>query len=168
MTESRVASKERGTTARAPPTFNLIRRKLRRVFVAHLVVGLQPIKQWCRFWIEAERFQLLDVPVAFLRIVIRICLQHFLTPDSLFLLAFRRPAAIDPFRDFIIARSGLDERFEIIALNALEPEEHVIERTIEMVFADIAPKQRPTFIDRAAQNDVTAHTRFRTARWFLC
>src|SRR5205823_6585541 len=168
MTESRVASKERGTTARAPPTFNLIRRKLRRFFVAHLVVGLQPIKQRCRFWIEAERFQLLDVPVAFLRIVIRICLQHFLTPSAPFLLAFRRPAAIDPFRDFIIAGASLDERFEIIALNALEPEEHVIERTIEMIFADVAPKQRTAFIDRAPQNGVAAHPRFRTARRFLC
>src|SRR5947207_11603049 len=112
MTESRVASKERGTTARAPPTFNLIRRKLRRFFVAHLVVGLQPIKQWCRFWIEVERFQLLDVPVAFLRIVIRIYFQNFLTQAALFLFAFPRPAAIDPFPDFIFARSGLDDRFE--------------------------------------------------------
>src|SRR6185503_11685792 len=120
-----------------------------------------PIKQWCRFWIEAERLQLVDVPVAFLRIVVIIYLQHFLTPSALFLLAFPRPAAINPFRDFIIARIGLDERLEIVALNPLETEDHVIERTIEMVFADIAPKQRPTFIDGAAQNDVTAHTRFR-------
>src|SRR6266566_7177591 len=168
MTESRVASKERGTTARAPPTFNLTRRKLRRFFVAHLVVGLQPIKQRCRFWIEAERFQLLDVPVAFLRIVIRIYFQHFLTPSAPFLLAFRRPAAINPFRDFIIARAGLDERFEISALNALEAKQHVIERTIEMVFADIAPKQGTAFIDRAPENGVAADTRFRTPRRFLC
>src|SRR4029077_3094232 len=102
-------SKERGTTARAPPTFNLFRRKLRRFFVAHFVVGLQPIEQWCRFWIEAERLQLLDVPVAFLRIVIRIYSHHFLTPGALFLLAFPRPATIDKFRDFIIARAGLEE-----------------------------------------------------------
>src|SRR5882757_5054380 len=162
-----ILKEERGTTARAPPPLNLSRRKLRRFFVAHLVVGLQPIKQRCRFWIEAERLQLLYVPVAFLRIVIRIYFQHFLTPDSLFLLAFRSPAAINPFRDFIIARAGLDERFEISALNALETKERVIERTIEMVFADIAPKQRPTFIDRAAQNDVTAHPRFRTVRRFF-
>src|SRR6478736_6357374 len=157
----------RGTTARAPPPLNLSRRKLRRFFVAHFVVGLQPIEQWCRFWIEAERFQLLDVPVAFLRIVVIIYLQHFLTPGALFLLAFRSPAAMDPFRDFIIARAGLDERFEIIALNALETKEHVIERTIEMVFADIAPKQRPTFIVRAAQNDITPLPRFRTALRFF-
>src|SRR5438067_5414184 len=168
MTESRVASKERGTTARAPPTFNLIRRKLRRFFVAHLVVGLQPIEQWCRFRIEAQRLQLLDVPIAFLRVVVRILFRHILIPSALFLFAFWSAVAIDPFRNFVIARAGLDESFEIIALNTLETEEHVIERTIEMVFADVAPKQRPTFIDRAAQNDVTAHTRFRTARWFLC
>src|SRR6476646_8586513 len=159
---------KRGTTARAPPPLNLSRRKLRRFFVAHFVVGLQPIEQWCRFWIEAERLQLLDVPVTFLRIVVIIYFQHFLTPSALFLLAFPRPAAINPFRDFIIARAGLDERLEIVALNPLETEEHVIERTIEMIFPDVAPKQRTAFIDRATHNGVTAHTRFRTARWFLC
>jgi len=91
----------------------------------------------------------------------------FLAPGALFLLAFRRPAAIDPFRDFIIVRASLDERFEIMAFNTFEPEKHVIERTIEMVFADVAPKERTTFIDRAAQNDVAAQTRFRTARRFF-
>src|SRR5438067_11755517 len=168
MTESRVASKERGTTARAPPTFNLIRRKLRRFFVAHFVVGLQPIEQWCRFRIETERVQLLDVPIAFLWVVVRILFHYFLTPGTLFFFAFRSAVAINPCRDFGIACAGLDECLEIIALNALETEEHVIERTIEMVFADIAPKQRTAFIDRASQNGVTAHPRFRTARRFLC
>src|SRR5439155_195636 len=84
-----------------------------------------------------------------------------------FFFAFRSAVAIDPFRNFVIACAGLDESFEIIALNALETEEHVIERTIEMVFADVAPKQRTAFIDRAPQNGVAAHPRFRTARRFL-
>src|SRR5207244_5108093 len=114
MTESRVASKERGTTARAPPTFNLIRRKLRRFFVAHFVVGLQPIKQRCRFWIEAERLQLLDVPIALFWIVVRILFHHFLSPGALFFFVFGSAIAINPFGDFIIAGAGLDERLEIV------------------------------------------------------
>ena len=84
--------------------------------------------------------QLLDIPIAFLRVVVRILFHHFLAPGPLFFFAFRSPAAIDPFRDFIIARAGLNECFEIAAFNAVETEERVIERTIEMVFADVAPK----------------------------
>jgi len=158
----------KGARQCVPREFLIRLRELGRFFVAHFVVGLQPIEQWCRFWIEAERLQLLDVPIAFLRVVVRILFHHFLAPSPLFFFAFQSAAAINPFRDFIIAGAGLDERFEIIALNALETEEHVIEWTIEMVFADVAPKQRTAFVDRASQNGVAAHPRFRTARRFLC
>ena len=159
---------KKGARQRAPLQLSIPARKLRRFFVTHFVVGLQPIEQWCRFWIEAEWLQLFDVPIAFLRILVRIYFQRFLTPSPLFLFAFRSAVAIDPPRNFVVTRAGLDERFEIIALNALETEEHIVERTIEMVFADVAPKQRTAFIDRAPQNGVAAHPRFRTARRFLC
>ena len=140
---------------------------LRCLFVTHSVVGLQPIEHWCRPRIETERFQLLDVPVAFLRIVVIILFHHFLTPGSLFFCAFRNAVAIEPFGNVLIAGAGFDERLEVVALNALEPKEHVIERTIKMVFADVPPKQRTAFVDRAPQNGVTADPRFRTARRFL-
>ena len=75
---------------------------------------------------------------------------------------------IEPLGNLLIVGPGFDERLKVVALNALEPKQHVIKRTIKMVFADIPPKQRTAFVDRAPQNGVAAHPRFRTARRFLC
>ena len=71
---------------------------------------------------------------------------------------------IEPFDDLLIACSLLDLRFEIISPYAFESEEHVIERTIEMIFADVPRHQCPALVDRAAKNRVTPDANTRTAR----
>jgi hypothetical protein len=74
---------------------------------------------------------------------------------------------VEPVRHFLIGRAFLDFRFEIVALHALETEKHVIEGTIEMIFANVAAQQRATFVVGAAQNDVAANAHPRAARRFL-
>jgi len=45
----------KGARQCVPREFLIGLQKLGRFFVAHFVVSLQPIEQWCRFRIEAER-----------------------------------------------------------------------------------------------------------------
>ena len=79
---------------------------------------------------------MLDIPIAFLRL--SNSTQHF-SPQARFPPHFSESRWTTHFAISSSLRL-LDERFEISALNALETKERVIERTIEMVFADIAPK----------------------------
>ena len=74
---------------------------------------------------------------------------------------------IEPLRHLLIARAVLDLRLEVVALHPFESKEHVIERTIEMIFANISRDQRATFVDRPSENGVTANANTRTARCFL-
>jgi hypothetical protein len=74
---------------------------------------------------------------------------------------------VEPFDDFRVARPLLDLRFEIVALHSFEAKEHVIERTIEVIFANISPNQGAAFIDRAAKDRITANADAWTARGFF-
>jgi hypothetical protein len=50
--------------------------------------------------------------------------------------------SIEPPDHFLIACAILDLRFEIVALHAFETKQRVIERTIEVIFANISRYQR--------------------------
>src|SRR5436190_2104168 len=71
-----------------------------------------------------------------------------------------------PFNHFLIARALLDLRLEIIAFHAFEAKEHVIHRTIEMIFPDIARHESAAFVDRASKNRVATDPNAWTARRF--
>src|ERR1700736_6707425 len=109
---------------------------LRRFLVAHPVVNFEPIEQCRLSWIEPERFHLLDEPVAPLRIIVGICRRDLVAPAFDFIRRFLLAIGIQPLRHLLVARAALDLRLEIRAFYSLKPEEHIIERTIEMVFAD--------------------------------
>ena len=57
---------------------------------------------------------------------------------------------IEPFRHLLVAGAVLDLRLEIGAFHTFEPEKHIIEGAIEMVFADIPRHQGPAFVDGPA------------------
>jgi len=57
--------------------------------------------------------------------------------------------------------------FEIVALHNFETEEHVIERTSEMIFVDVPRHERAAFVDGAPKNGVAADSNARTARRFF-
>ncbi len=62
-----------------------------------------------------------------------------------------------------VGRVRLHLCLEIVSRHALEAEEHVIQRTIEMVFADIAGEECAAFIRGARENCVPAEAGARAA-----
>src|SRR5205085_2565521 len=141
--------------------------RLRRLFVSRFVVHLEPIEQRRRERIEPVRLQLFYKPIAFFRIVIRIRSLDLIAPGLHFLWRLFLAVAIEPGRHFFLARAFLDLRLEVVALHPLETEEHVIERTIEMVFADISSQKSAALVVGARQNCITTDPFPRTAGRFL-
>jgi hypothetical protein len=121
---------------------HLLRRDLRCLLrVRDSIVDFQPLE--CRGLdrIEVELLGLLAKEIARLRIVVETAGLHLFGPSSDFLRRFRLAALIEPFDNLLVACSLLDLRFEIISPYAFESEKHVIERTIEVILADI-PRPR--------------------------
>ena len=120
----------------------------------------------CRFRIETERLQLLDEPFALLRIVVRICfpLSSLQARFSSSLFAVR---CVEPF-----AISWSLAPFSTSALKSspftpLKPKSMLSSGQSKWYSPMLPAKQRATFVDRPAQNCVTADPHSRTARRFL-
>ena len=144
-------------------------RHLRRLLrVRDSIVDFQPLE--CRGLdrIEAELLGLFSEEIAFSGIVKEALGLHFFGPSPDFLRRFLLAASIEPFDNLLVACSLLDLRFEIISPYAFESEKHVIERTIEVILADIPRHECPAFVDRAAQNRVSADANARTAWCLFC
>jgi hypothetical protein len=124
-------------------------RHLRRLLrVRDSIVDFQPLE--CRGLdrIEAELLGLFSEEIAFSGIVKEALGLHFFGPSPDFLRRFLLAASIEPFDNLLVACSLLDLRFEIISPYAFESEKHVIERTIEVILADI-PRPRVLGICRS-------------------
>src|SRR5205814_6759586 len=94
--------------------------------------------------------------LTFLRVVVEAGRFGFLAPAFDLVRRFLFAIGVEPFRHLLIARAVLDLRFEIGAFDSFETEQRVIERTIEVVFADVARDQRRALVYGAAENGVTA------------
>jgi hypothetical protein len=134
--------------------------------MAHSVIDFEPLecRRLCR--IESEFFAFLGEEIALFWVAVKTASLHLFGPAFGFLWSFLLAACIEPFDHLLVACALLDLRFEIVARYALEPEEHVVERAIEVVFADIPRHERATFINRASKNCIAANANARTARRF--
>ena len=130
------------------------------------VIHLQPLEQGRFRWIKAERLYLLGKPIASFWIIVRPGRYDLVTPALDFFLRFLFAISVKPFNHFLIARALLNLRLEIIAFHPFEAKEHVIHRTIEMIFPDIARHESAAFVDRASKNRVAADPNAWTARRF--
>jgi hypothetical protein len=140
---------------------------LRGLLIARLVVDLEPIEERRLRWIQTVRLDLLLEPLAPLRIIIRAGSFDFIAPGFHFFRRFLFAVAIKPFRHLFVTGALLHFRFEVVAFHAFEAKEHVVERAIEMVFANVPGDEGATFIERPSQNCVAANAHPRTAWWFL-
>ena len=73
----------------------------------------------------------------------------------------------DPFGDLVVAVALGDIGLKIRTLEALPAEEHVIERAIEMIFADSAEEERAALVYSASEDVETADLRLGAARRLL-
>ena len=92
---------------------------------------------------------------------------YLLDPTFDFPRRFLFAAWIEPFDHLLVARALLNLGFEIVILHTFETEQHIIERTIEMMFADVPRHERAAFIDGAAKDGIAAYSNTRTPRVFL-
>src|SRR6266480_4171867 len=134
--------------------------------VGDSIVDFQPL-EGCRLRrIEPEFLDLFAEELALFRVIIETACLDLFGPTFDFLRRFLFAALIEPLDYFLVARALLDLRFEIVAFHAFETKEHVIQRTIEVIFPDIARHESAAFVDRASKNRVAADPNARTARRF--
>src|SRR5437762_12731415 len=88
---------------------------------------------------------------------------HFVSPAFDLLRRFLFAVLVEPFDHFMVDCALLDLRFEIVALHTFETKDDAIERTIEVIFANISRYQRATFIDCTSKKTVTANANQWTA-----
>jgi hypothetical protein len=91
---------------------------------------------------------------------------HFVAPPLDLSWGFLFAASVKPFDYFLVACALLDLRFEIVAFHSFETKKHVIERTIEMIFANVPSHERAAFVDRSAKYGIAANSNVRTTRRF--
>src|SRR5436309_7531876 len=135
--------------------------------VTDSIVDLQPL-ECCRLRrIEAEFPGLLAEEFAFFRMIVETARLDFFSPPFDFLRRFLFAACIKPLDHLLVTRALLDLRFEILTLHAFEAEQHVIERAIKMVLANLPRYMRSAFVDGAAKNGVASHSNAGAARCFF-
>ena len=130
------------------------------------IVDFQPLEGRGLRGIESEFLDLFGEEIALLRMVVETARLYLVSPAVDFLGRFLFAGLIEPFDHFLVACASLDLRFEIVAFHTLEREERVIQRTIEMIFANISRYQGAAFVDGTAKDCVTADANARTA-WGL-
>src|SRR3954452_18811285 len=125
------------------------------------VVRLEPIEQRSFIRVQSQLSGLFDKPITALRIIVWPRRLDFIAPmlDLVWRLCFA--GLVEPFSHLLIAGSIFNLRLEIRPFYPFEPEQHVIERTVEVVIPDIACHQRAALINRAAENGVAADAKSR-------
>jgi len=135
--------------------------------VARVIVGFEPIEQSQRCRIESEWLCLFHKSVTTLRIIVWPGRFYLVAPTFDFIQGLWLATLIEPFCHLLITGAVLDLRFEVVAFYPFEAEEHVIERTIKMIFTDITRYKRAAFVDRATQDRITPNPDPWTPRCFL-
>src|SRR5207302_6926480 len=106
--------------------------------------------------------------LALFRMIIQAAWLGLFGPTSNFRRRFLFSALIEPINHLLIAGALLDLGFEIFTLHAFETKKHVIEGTIEVIFADVPGHERAAFVDGAAKNGIASDSNARAARRFFC
>lgn len=134
------------------------------LLVRDSVIDFQPLERCCFRGIEAEFFDLFAEELPLFRVIVEAARLDLVSPAFDFFGRFLFACLVEPFDHFLVARAPFGLRFEIVAFHTLETEERVIQRTIEVIFANVSRHQGTALIDRAAKDGVTANANARTAR----
>ncbi len=132
--------------------------------MAGFVVGLEPGKDRSFLRIESEFLAFLDKKILLLGVIQQRGSFHFVGPASHIFRGVLFAVIVEPSSHFHIARPFLNLGFEIGPLHAFESEEHVVQKGVKMIRADISADQRATFIDCASENRISADAHSGTAR----
>src|SRR6202044_3839510 len=113
------------------------KQKLRGLAAETLaVVRFKPVERTIRLRIQSEPEAILNEEFALFWVFHRAADFHFIGPDFDFNRRFRRAVGLQPSAYVFIIFRGLDGGFELFAIDALETEEHIVQRAIIMIFAE--------------------------------
>ena len=121
-------------------------------FETRAVIRFEPVERAGLLRVQSEFGAVLDEEGAFFRVFHRAARFHFIRPSFDFCRRFRRTVGLQPSADVFVIFRGLNGGFEVIAVDAFETEEHVVQRTIVMIFAQLARDAGAAFI-RGALGD---------------
>src|ERR1017187_677507 len=117
---------------------------------ARAVVRFEPVERGVRFRIQPELGAVLNEVSALFRIFHQTAGFHFIRPGLDFNRRFRRAAGLQPGADVFIIFRGLNGGFELLAIDALETEEQVVQGTIVMIFAQRSRQAGAAFVNSTA------------------
>lgn len=135
--------------------------------MAYLIIDFKPVEERCFHRVEAERSKLFFEPIALFRIMVRVVRFDVVAPSLDLFRRFSSSVAVDPLHHLVVASTLLDLGFKLVARYAFETKEHVVEGTVEVVLAEVAPDQGTAFIKGPSQNGVAADANPRTSGRFL-
>src|SRR3984957_20597494 len=116
------------------------------------VVRFKPVERAALLRIQSELLAFLSEESALLRILHHAAGLHFIRPCFDFGRSFRRAVGLQPGADIFIIFRGLNGGIELAAVDAFESEEHVVQWTIVMIFAQLTGDAGAAFI-RGAVGD---------------
>ena len=115
-----------------------------------VVVGFEPVEGGIHLRIQPEPGAVLNEVSALFGIFHRAAGFHFIRPGLDFSRRFRRAVGLQPGADVFIIFRGLNGGFELLAGDALETEEQVVQRTIVMIFAGRSRQAGAAFVNGTA------------------
>lgn len=131
---------------------------------ARAIVRFEPVEGAIRLWIQPELGAVLNEGTATLRIFHRAARFHLIRPGFDFERRFRGAVGLQPGADILIIGRGLNSGFELLAGDALEVEEHIVQRTIVMIFAQRPRQAGATFVNGTADDRESGQALARAVR----
>jgi len=114
------------------------------------IVRFEPVERGVHLRIEPQRGTAFDEERALFWVLHRAAGFRFIRPGFDFSRRLGRAVGLQPGADLLIIRRSLHGGFELLAGNALEAEEHIVQRTIVMIFAQRSRQAGAALIDGAA------------------
>ena len=134
---------------------------------ARAVVRFEPVERGVRFRIQSDLGAVLNEVSTSLRIFHRAAGFHFIRPGFDFSRRFLRAVRLQPGADVFIIFRGLNGGFELLAGDALETEEPVVQRRIVIIFAERSRQAGAAFVNSPAGDRESGDAFARTVRGFF-
>ncbi len=123
------------------------------VLEACAIVGIEPVERGARLGIDPNLLAVLNEECPTLRIFAHAAGFQAIRPRLDFHSRFWRAVRLQPGADLLIIRRGRNRRCELLFGNALEAEEHIVQRTIVMIFPKFSRQIGAAFVNGPSRND---------------
>jgi len=151
-----------------PPLSGYVFISFGLAFETGQVVGFEVIDEGGSLGVDAERGALTDEPISPFGVFVGVIALDSASPCLDFFRGLGSAVAVEPGENLPVGGTGCDELFDVVGVDLLESEEHLVERTGVMVFSHDASEVGAAFIDHAGHDRVVAEMVARAARWFFC